>query len=432
MSLRLGSSCKAIVFISLLLTLALVLTGCGSVSGNGGKPNPSPTPTPPGATPTPTPTATPTPSPTPTPVATGTQVVYEATSNCSSGNQACANGVSSDGVYAYKVDAATGTVSDVPGSPFNTGSHAQSVAALPSGGLVFVVDGVAPGSGSTPTDLGTNDIVSLRPDPVTGVLTKVATTPLNGSPADVVVHNSGKFLFTLAGGLLGFTIDPNSGALAPIAEPQVITGTLEALAQDPSGQFLYVNTTDHIYGFRIDQTTGILAPVPGSPFTVSAIGFPQLREMAIHPSGRFLYASAQFGNPGSFAIFGMALDPATGSLAPLPDSPYFANQQASAGMTFSRGGTNAYVSITNNPQVAELAVNTSTGTLTSMGLVTTPRSVTDPIVIDRSGQFVYVGSLGILGYRIQGDGTLQALPGFPHGNGVSSPGPHGIIVAPLP
>jgi|GEM_PF-5299629 6-phosphogluconolactonase len=354
-------------------------------------------------------------------------MVYAAGIDCTPGNQSCADGSSSDGIYAYLLNPATGELTDVPGSPFNTASNSFAVATSPSGTFVFVSN-LAIEEGDPPTTLGENSILAYRHDHITGVLALSGKTTLSSSPGALLMHPSGKFLYTITGGVLGFTVDPNTGNLALIQLPEQIEGGgASGIAIDPTGQFFYVATTSNqISGFRVDQTTGTMTELPGSPFTVSStIGLPSLQNLSMHPSGRFLYAEADFTNPVSFATFGFAIDQSTGVLTPLPDSPYLHSDTFLGQLDFARGGASAYAT-TNSRTQAELSVNTSSGTLT-----TTHDSVTGTFVsapaIDTSGQFLYVGSSGILGYHIQGDGSLQRLPGFPHGKGTLG----SVAVAPM-
>ncbi len=76
----------------------------------------------------------------------------------------------------------------------------------------------------------------------------------------------------------------------------------------PGGQFLYTANFDawSISGYAIDQTTGALAPIRGSPFAAGA--YP--RSIGIHPSGNFAYVA----NFGSHDVSAYRIDAATGAL----------------------------------------------------------------------------------------------------------------------
>jgi hypothetical protein len=70
------------------------------------------------------------------------------------------------------------------------------------------------------------------------------------------------------GDVSGFTIDPGTGALTPIAGSSFATGSLPvSVAVDPSGKFAYVaNFSGNVPGYTIDPSTGALTTIAGSPF----------------------------------------------------------------------------------------------------------------------------------------------------------------------
>jgi 6-phosphogluconolactonase len=85
------------------------------------------------------------------------------------------------------------------------------------------------------------------------------------STAEIAVHPSGKFLYASNRGhnsIAGFRIDPTSGLLAPIGHTTSGINFPRNFAIDPSGAWLYAANQkgDTIVQFRIDQTTGRLVP----------------------------------------------------------------------------------------------------------------------------------------------------------------------------
>jgi hypothetical protein len=111
----------------------------------------------------------------------------------------------------------------------------------------------------------------------------------------------------------GYTIDPATGALSPIAGSPFPTGAQPtSVAVDPSGQFADVtNSGDHtVSGYTIDPGTGTLTAIAGSPFAVGM--FPTA--VAVGPSGRFAYVTA--GD-----LSGYSINSATGALTEIPVHP---------------------------------------------------------------------------------------------------------------
>jgi 6-phosphogluconolactonase len=94
---------------------------------------------------------------------------------------------------------------------------------------------------------------------------------------------------------------------------------------DPLGRFLYVANDDaanlgDISGFSINTSTGALSTLAGFPLTPqnSSLGL-----LAVDPSGKFLYVSGTFpvGSVG-YCVFAYAIDETTGVLTPVPGSPF--------------------------------------------------------------------------------------------------------------
>jgi 6-phosphogluconolactonase len=83
-----------------------------------------------------------------------------------------------------------------------------------------------------------------------------------------------------AGGISAFTIDQNTGALSPIPGSPFPTGSAGSFpgpsAMVVNNNFLYValagtaNPNNKIVAFAIDPTSRVLTTVPGSPFTTGS------------------------------------------------------------------------------------------------------------------------------------------------------------------
>jgi Lactonase, 7-bladed beta-propeller len=90
-------------------------------------------------------------------------------------------------------------------------------------------------------------------------------------------HPNGRFVYGASGVVSGFSIDVDSGALRALAGTEVDGGGSDPmaidLAIDPSGRFLYAvrSATGALDAYAIDPTSGALTPSPA------------LRSTAVHP-----------------------------------------------------------------------------------------------------------------------------------------------------
>jgi 6-phosphogluconolactonase (cycloisomerase 2 family) len=145
------------------------------------------------------------------------------------------------------------------------------------------------------------------------------------------VTPSGKFAYVTDGAndVSVFAIDATTGALAPAMVGPYVTGqNPEAVAVDPSGTYLFVANANgmstpgesNVAAFAIDASTGVLTPVPGSPFATDTLSM----SIAIDPSGKFVYVAN--GDPPANNISAFAIDPNTGTLTPVPGSPFAAGR----------------------------------------------------------------------------------------------------------
>ena len=143
-----------------------------------------------------------------------------------------------------------------------------------------------------------------------------APFPVDHSVTAVAVHPSGTLIFATrdeqhtGDGVAVFQLQSN-GSLSPApGSPYDTQIGPQALVVDPSGKYIYVaDSTSYIDAFSIDETTGALTPLPGSPFPIPVPGncaygtsFPL---DIIDPAGRYLYtADAWMDSISGFAVAG--------------------------------------------------------------------------------------------------------------------------------
>jgi 6-phosphogluconolactonase len=190
------------------------------------------------------------------------------------------------------------------------GPHAHDITVSPDNRFVLV------------NDLGLDQIVVYRLDPVKGMLTpndppfgKVA--PGSG-PRHFAFGKGAKFAYALnemALTVTAFQYDAAKGSLAEVqtsptlAEPFAGEKSGAEITVHPNGKFLYASNRgpDSISVFRIDAKTGKLTAIERVPTQGKTP-----RNFAIDPTGKFLFAA----NQDSDNVVVFHLDPGTGHLTP--------------------------------------------------------------------------------------------------------------------
>jgi 6-phosphogluconolactonase (cycloisomerase 2 family) len=238
-----------------------------------------------------------------------------------SGKFLYAPNVSENTVEGFAIDGATGNLTALPRSPFPAGSLPLQVAIVPSGAFLYT------------SNYGDNTISGFTIDSSSGSLTQIGGSPFpvpGEFPDGLIVHPSGKFLYAVVplvggvgmgeNGVASFTIDQTSGALKPVQGSPVTFGTEFpgpfSIAEDPSGKCLYVlgSSDGKIYEFSIDATTGGLTPLAGSPYNQELILYAS--DLTVDPSGKFLYYSSE--SVADLDI--LQIDGTTGALSPATPS----------------------------------------------------------------------------------------------------------------
>jgi 6-phosphogluconolactonase len=164
----------------------------------------------------------------------------------------------------FSINHATGALTPASGSPFLFQSNSGTYGIALSPAANFLYASLSNAAGVDALSVNTNN----------GSLALVAGSPWQAqfAPKSLAIDPKGRFLYvavTGVGSIFAFTINSTTGALS-----QVGTYSGEGnLAVDPSGKFLYASynpaiNTGEISAYQIDQTSGALSPVPGSPFMV--------------------------------------------------------------------------------------------------------------------------------------------------------------------
>lgn len=157
------------------------------------------------------------------------------------------------------------------GSPFSTSSPAgltTPVGLATDGQQLFVGDHMAEAISTIQINASTGALsATTLPSPNT----TTCTASCHNNPLRLAVDPADKFVFATnvaAGTVSSFSI--HSGFLSPVITANVGQHPF-GVASDPSGSFLFVvNKVDNsISGFSVDPNSGMLAPLPGFPFSGS-------------------------------------------------------------------------------------------------------------------------------------------------------------------
>jgi 6-phosphogluconolactonase len=197
-----------------------------------------------------------------------------------------------------------------PNKERQEGPHAHWIATSPDNRFALAVD------------LGLDQVLVYGFDPGKGIFTPMlsgfAKVKPGAGPRHLAFHPNGKFAYVLSemeSSVTVFSYQPKTGALTSLetisALPKDYSGQKEAaeIAVHPSGKFLYTSNRGHdsIAVFGIDEKKGTLRSL-GQVLT----GGKTPRHFAIDPTGAYLLAENQESN--NIVIF--HIDPATGGLTP--------------------------------------------------------------------------------------------------------------------
>lgn len=266
---------------------------------------------------------------------------------------------------------------------------------------------------------GGENVVEFGVDDETGSLTQLAGIDLSANNfveiSGLVTDPLGRFFYITAANcsVMVYSLDPHSGELtamsptAPPCYPQA-EGTV-AGAADPSGSFLYALSWDgDISGYQINRETGVLTPVPGSPFNAGS-GFDVFGNFIIVDArGHFLYAA----NLAENDVWGFSIDAETGALSQLEGSPY----RIDPGLLALQKQSN-FLYIADEQGISAYAIQSDGSLLSVLGSPFPAGSIWS-LLVNENGTYLYASSVAspsgfstITPYRIdRRTGALRLSP----------------------
>jgi 6-phosphogluconolactonase (cycloisomerase 2 family) len=285
-----------------------------------------------------------------------------------------------------------GQKSNCNGISFGGGGGSGAGGSLSGAGNACSASSAASGGGGGSTDLlyylggGTViDAAGINSSTFANLVGYTATAFPNGTQLgeNFWIVNK-RFLYvpgsasTVGGVVFAYAITRSNGALTAIGTGSFATGTTFAdiAVSDPQGRFLYVSdlTAGTITVFKVDATTGALT-ISGSPVPGGA----GANQMVVDGTGNHLYFA------DGLEVFGFSIDQTSGTLTPLSGSPFnlpMATLQADSTGQFLLGVTGA------DPNVNVIPIGAGTG---SLGLPTAFPTVSDPnnLALSANGKFLF-------------------------------------------
>jgi Lactonase, 7-bladed beta-propeller len=204
-----------------------------------------------------------------------------------------------------------------------------------------------------------------------------------------------------------FAKNGSTGALSTLAAspfPDKLEGG--ALAIDALGRFVFIinPSTSNISMFQIDQTSGNLAEVAGSPFATGPTENPQMAPkspncLATEASGQFLYVGYRFGNfSGGGAVNEYLIDATNLQLIPLPGQPTTDIPSSPIAIATDAKGLHLYVGLGENASTGMqdagtqvYSIDSVTGELSPVGSAGNALTNGKSMALDRKNRFFFDG-----------------------------------------
>jgi 6-phosphogluconolactonase len=334
----------------------------------------------------------------------------------SAGHFAYVSNNTASSIFVYSVNGTTGALTEIQADRVATGVSPGQVSFTPDAKFAYVVN--SPFS-----------ISGFSVNSATGALTAVAGSPFTVQTGAGIGNNPVSTLFfnpfarvlyvkmdggTGVGWLSAYSIDIDSGALAPLSGSPYELGTSATainVGMDPAARFLYIanqgscttangctpgpSSTGSISAFRMDGL-GALTPLPGLPSVT-----PPPYQVSVDPSGEFLYQSSA----DTDQVFSYSIDQSTGALTLLPNGgmsrtggiPVYAaaalTPDVTAPVTFKPRF--AYVANTADNTISMFTTDPGTGKLAAIGTpIPSGNAAPQQIAVSLRGDFAYVVTAG--------------------------------------
>ncbi len=312
---------------------------------------------------------------------------------------------SGDGnIYRWSLNLGTAAVG--PRAATAGGSNPSFLAFHPAGGFVYAVNEASP----------SGRVAAFRFDPASGALTLLNRVSSAGAgPAHLSVDPAGRFVLVANYGDGAIAVLPieADGRLGAAVDTRRAGDNAHQILTDPASRFAFVPClgSDYIAPYRFDPATGqlsegaVLASAPGAG----------PRHLAFHPSARFAYAI----NESDRTVTAYSYDASRGALAVLGSVSTlpagFSGQNSCAEIAVHPSGRWVYGSNRGHDSIARFAVDEATGRLSAVDHTPTGGQTPRSFAVSADGALLIVAnqeSDALTVFRVDAaSGTLSTLGG---------------------
>jgi 6-phosphogluconolactonase len=286
------------------------------------------------------------------------------------------------------------------------------------------------------TNAADNTLSAYSIDATTGALAVVGTPIATGvSPyatVGVETHYSSgvsSFYYTrqhvvfvgneVSNDVSAFAVNNTTGALTAVPGSPFAAGTdpkaMAVMLNDYGSGTLYVANagSNNVSAYSIDEGNGALAPLSPGPSTIATGKSPT--SVVVVPGASVVYV-ANHGGSNDISAFSIDLTPVPGSPFPAGGNP----------LSLAVGGGGKFLYTANpdatNPSISGFSVDSTSGVLSPLRGSPFPLPVSHYMATDQTGAYLYVTTgTNVVGYAIDATtGALTALPGFPVAAGANA------------
>lgn len=279
-------------------------------------------------------------------------------------------------IQIFRIDAATGVLTETSDSPVNAVGTSVDLFAAPTAGRLMSAD-------DSSASLWIHQM-----DPESGALSLAAGSPFAASgstPVSVHATRDARLAYlalSTTGSAEGVAQNPSTGIYA--LAPAYAGSDTRDLCLSPDGAYAIVtqNGSGSTDLTSVNQSTGELTFLMQDTTTVNAL------RCASDPLGRFFFVTS-----GSAAIDLFVLDRNAQTIAPAAGSPYFAGP-APERLVLNADASRLYVHDTTSLNIAGFALDRTTQTLTPLSGSPFLSNVSEDLDVDPSGKWIYFISGG--------------------------------------